>query len=109
MATSKALLFPSQIGFQDIILEGDALGVVNRLCSKEDDFSNVGNIMEEGRVLTRLFNICCIQHISKDVNKVTHRLAKLGVNCHEESIWVKEYSSEIHEIILVDVSRSVFN
>ncbi|XVF85301.1 hypothetical protein PTKIN_Ptkin17bG0106600 [Pterospermum kingtungense] len=97
------------MGFQDIILEGDALEVVNRLCSKEDDFFDVGNIVEEGRVLTGLFNSCCIQHISRDGNKVAHRLAKLGVNCHKESIWVEEYPSEIHEIIFADIPRSVLN
>ncbi|XVF04592.1 hypothetical protein REPUB_Repub05bG0097500 [Reevesia pubescens] len=47
-AATRALLFASDMGFQNIILEGDALNRVNSLTSKEQDQSIIGNLILEG-------------------------------------------------------------
>ena len=50
LAAVKALTFAKDMGFRQIILESDALAVINKINHASPDLSMIGNIIEEARV-----------------------------------------------------------
>ncbi|XVF40372.1 hypothetical protein PTKIN_Ptkin01aG0108000 [Pterospermum kingtungense] len=105
IAATKALALAQHMGFRDIILEGDNLGVTIKLRSPDPDSSAIGNLTDEGMKLMGCFCSCLVQHVAREANKAAHALAKMGTNCEGESIWVEDYPSSIHDILLADVSH----
>ncbi|XVF55630.1 hypothetical protein PTKIN_Ptkin06aG0051800 [Pterospermum kingtungense] len=53
LAAIKALEFARDMGFHDIVLEGDSKILVNRLLYSIQDISGVGVLVEEARLLSR--------------------------------------------------------
>ncbi|XVF15048.1 hypothetical protein REPUB_Repub09cG0116000 [Reevesia pubescens] len=67
MAATRALQFAADMGFQHIILERDALMVVNSLTSNEHDQSIARNLILEGRAYFSKFSIK-VRHIRREGN-----------------------------------------
>jgi hypothetical protein len=62
-----------------VILEGDALAVVQALCRPDDDASRYGIIIEDARRILKTFQVGDVRHVRRDGNKVAHNLAKVAV------------------------------
>ncbi|XVE52927.1 hypothetical protein DITRI_Ditri02bG0163900 [Diplodiscus trichospermus] len=50
LAEVKALEFAKDMGFNKIVLEGDSMGVINRLCSSSPNLSATGMVVKEEEV-----------------------------------------------------------
>ncbi|XWS23733.1 hypothetical protein CRYUN_Cryun28dG0040600 [Craigia yunnanensis] len=48
-----SVLLAQQIGFYNVEIEGDALGVIKKIQEKEADMSPIGALIEEARVRKR--------------------------------------------------------
>lgn len=68
--------FCRDVVYQNIILEGDALQVVNLLLSKSSDLSEGGMLILDTRNLLNTFICWSTSHVPRDANVVAHTLAK---------------------------------
>ncbi|XVF59431.1 hypothetical protein PTKIN_Ptkin07bG0275300 [Pterospermum kingtungense] len=78
-AAIQAMEFARDLGFQRILLEGDALSIVSKLKSSSLDLFVIGFLIKEGREIAKLFQLCKIQHTPRSGNTVAHTLAKMGL------------------------------
>ena len=60
-----------------MVLEGDALGVINKVNDNTFDLS-IGNFVSEVKLI-RHFLVCSVNHIFREANKGAHILAKNAV------------------------------
>ncbi|XVF40339.1 hypothetical protein PTKIN_Ptkin01aG0105500 [Pterospermum kingtungense] len=77
--------------------------VINKLMAEEEDLSNAGNLIEEGKELMRGFSSCTAFHIRREGNCVAHDLAKFGSGYVTTNVWMDECPSFIENIVSFDV------
>ncbi|XVF53740.1 hypothetical protein PTKIN_Ptkin05aG0123100 [Pterospermum kingtungense] len=75
----QAMEFTQDLGFQCIILKGDALSIISKLRNNNYDLSVIGHLIEEGHERAKLFHSCQSQHTFRTRNIVAHTLARLGL------------------------------
>ncbi|XP_021738795.1 uncharacterized protein LOC110705260 [Chenopodium quinoa] len=89
-------------GFNDIIVETDCQGLVNRLSKADVFLSDLDNVLEDVLSLSLSFNSIAWSHVRRDGNFVAHHLAKLlpsGV----KQVWVNHCPPEISPYVLSDI------
>nr|KJB62035.1 hypothetical protein B456_009G397500 [Gossypium raimondii] len=98
-ACLHGVAFAEDLGFQDIILEGDSLTVVKKLQKNNDyiDRSVIRGIIEEIKTKARNFKSLIFRHIPWEANEAAHAMAAWG----EEGIcrpseWKKPRGKSIH-------------
>jgi hypothetical protein len=62
-----------------IILEGDLLEVVQHLKRAEVWWGNYGSVIQDSKQCPNNFTEWRVEHISRNANRVAHRLAKLAL------------------------------
>ncbi|XVF03089.1 hypothetical protein REPUB_Repub04eG0230600 [Reevesia pubescens] len=90
IAAVKALFFAEEFGCRDIVLEGDALHIVNLLNHNEVDTSFIGNLILEGRMRLRRFGNHTVSHSRRETNLVAHLLAKAAIASKNDLYWIDE-------------------
>ncbi|XVF47812.1 hypothetical protein PTKIN_Ptkin03bG0140900 [Pterospermum kingtungense] len=78
----KAMKLTSDLGvlrLTNIIVEGDAAGVVKAINSIQLDLAPIRNIIEKARHRRNSFSKCKILHIRRQANMSTHTLAHLAL------------------------------
>jgi hypothetical protein len=76
MAALHAILFSKDIGFFDVIFEGDALQVVREINSDPPYASHIGHFVESIKHELVLFRSSCVGYAPRETNIATHNLAK---------------------------------
>ncbi|XVF54369.1 hypothetical protein PTKIN_Ptkin05aG0176000 [Pterospermum kingtungense] len=88
LAEVRALVFAQDMGFRFIELEGDSVGVTNKLNSNETDLPAIGNIIDKGKSACCWFASCQIMHTLRDNNRVAHEIAHFRVGKQNNITWV---------------------
>ncbi|XVF32495.1 hypothetical protein REPUB_Repub17cG0087400 [Reevesia pubescens] len=79
LAAIQALTFSVELGFQEIEIEGAALGVIKKIQSSSTDLSPIGPVIDEMRFRARSFRSCLFKHTLRKGNEAAHVLAKQGL------------------------------
>ncbi|GMI85140.1 hypothetical protein HRI_002183300 [Hibiscus trionum] len=98
-ACDQALSLASDLGFRKVILEGDALSVVNKIASPASDKSDTFAITSNIKRKWRSFETCSIQHVNRRCNEAAHTLAILGRNFSSPRIWIEEAPARVAAIV----------
>ncbi|XVF78426.1 hypothetical protein PTKIN_Ptkin14bG0131700 [Pterospermum kingtungense] len=98
-AAMMAVRFAKDLGLFRVIVEGDALRVINAVNSPSPDLSEIGNIIEEVRWLCRDFQVCHFVHVSRHANMAAHTLAKAAIHVRNLCTWVEECPDFIRDIV----------
>ena len=83
-ATCRGMEFAQQMGFTNIILEGDALLIILKILQPDPSFSSIRNLIEDAKTMKKNFRSCKIQHVKKEANGAAHALAKSSFNLDED-------------------------
>ncbi|MBA0847404.1 hypothetical protein Goshw_017470 [Gossypium schwendimanii] len=75
-ACLQAIIMAKDIGFQDICIEGDALTIIRKLNSADEDRSCISNLIKEIKGRGYNFRSLSFKHVPKEANKVAHAMAK---------------------------------
>ncbi|XVF03903.1 hypothetical protein REPUB_Repub05bG0033500 [Reevesia pubescens] len=67
-AAYKALELAHDLGFNNVLLEGDALSIISRLKLGGEDLSSTGLYIEETRALASTFSKCEFVHTARSRN-----------------------------------------
>lgn len=78
LACLQAVSFGEDLGFLNIIVEGDALRVLEKLKEAKKDRSVIGNIIEAIKKKRSEFFTIEFCHISRKTNVVAHKIVEIG-------------------------------
>jgi hypothetical protein len=92
-----------RLGFNDVILEGDALEVVQALNREDQSWGRYGALTNEAKRLLRQVQKWKVCHVKRTANEAAHRLAKLAFSFNEERLWTEDYPLCVREIVNADL------
>ena len=76
LAALKALQLAYDLGFQNVILEGDSLGLIQALKAEDHNLSPLGLLVEDVKLFANNFVRLSYSHIKRNGNSVAYNLAK---------------------------------
>ena len=76
LAALKALQLAYDLGFQNVILEGDSLGLIQALKAEDHNLSPLGLLVEDVKLFANNFVRLSYSHIKRSGNSVAYNLAK---------------------------------
>jgi ribonuclease HI len=94
--------FAKDMGFNEIILEGDSKQVVTAISSKELNWCKFGHIVGDILEVLKMFCRWDIGHIKRIANGAAHGLTKVAVKDLGERIWLEEIPSAIYDIVTLE-------
>lgn len=78
VAFLQVIIFCQDLGFREIILEGDSLQVIQELSNFEENGTSTGMMLVDARSLLESFDSWTVQHTGRNNNRVAHAiLAKM--------------------------------
>ncbi|KAK5787057.1 hypothetical protein PVK06_041708 [Gossypium arboreum] len=94
LAEAIALLhgvqFASEMGFRYVIAESDSRVVINKINSKEDNYSETRPLTWDLKASTRNFSECRFQFVAREGNSDAHAMAEEGLRRLEDCFWVED-------------------
>ena len=67
-AACRGMQFVQQMGFNNIVLEGDALSVILKILQPDPSLFVIGILIEEAKTMKKNFKNCKIQHVSREAS-----------------------------------------
>jgi len=100
MAALEACLFCKEVGFFDIILEGDALQIVLEINSGSLSLSCFGHFIDSINCELSYFRSAKFVHIPRELNSTAHVLEKEATFHCLDHVWLEETPYSISDVIL---------
>jgi ribonuclease HI len=101
IAVWTAARFIKHKGLDNVVFEGDSLGVMNNLLEEEPSWAQAGHFIEDTKhCLSGL--TWRVQHVGREANTAANRLAKLALSLVEEHQWVFSIPQCIQNIVLAE-------
>jgi ribonuclease HI len=102
VAALRAAKFGRELSFTRVVLEGDALQIVQALKSSTPNWSSYGHLVEEARDQLNGMHTWRVNHVRRHLNGAAHRLAKEALTLSEELISGGEVPPCIYDIISME-------
>jgi hypothetical protein len=102
MAALHAILFSREVGFFDVVFEGDALQVVRDINSAPPYSSRIGHFIESINQELGCFRSSSVVFVPRECNVAAHTLAKEAVSRRLTAVWLEETPSCILSAVLRD-------
>jgi hypothetical protein len=94
------LFFSKDVGFFDVIFEGNALQVVREINSDPLYASCIGHIVESIKHELVFFRFSCVVYAHRETNCAAHNLAKEVISCRQIVVSLEDIPSSILSIVL---------
>jgi ribonuclease HI len=104
MAALKAVLFCKEVGFSQVIFEGDASQVILDINSPPPHFSKAGHLTESVIKELRSFRKATFVHVPRELNEVAHTLAKEAAVRKVDNCWLEEVPVCISSLVVREKS-----
>jgi hypothetical protein len=91
MAARRGVELSKSMGIMKLILEGDALQIVQALQSTGGRWYPYGLIIEDTRRMFWNFQECSVRHVQREANVEAHKLAKLALSLGENRVWLEDF------------------
>ncbi|XP_039003792.1 uncharacterized protein LOC120130668 [Hibiscus syriacus] len=92
-AAVHAMVFVLDLGFKEVIIEGDSRSVVSRLSSTDPDFSEIGAFIWDARRRSEAFSTRAFRFTPRNSNRAAHQLAAGDGMGSNDSFWIEEAPS----------------
>ena len=86
LAMEQGILLAQELQLSQVILESDALVVVQAL-NDNSTGSELGHILQGIQLVRESFEFCSFKHVNRDFNVVAHELAQLARNEESSCLW----------------------
>ncbi|XP_050290125.1 uncharacterized protein LOC126728321 [Quercus robur] len=90
LACRKALEFALDLGFQDLVVEGDNITVMRTMVSPRPNRSKLGHIYDDIWMLASGFSSMFVECVKRSANSVAHCLARYASQVDEDMVWVEK-------------------
>jgi ribonuclease HI len=91
------------MGYNAVILEGDAQGVVKALTVADVIPKNIDCILADTRLLLDSISQWQVLFIRRTGNVAAHRLARMALQQNVSQVWFESFSSFISEVVCKDI------
>ncbi|XVF32698.1 hypothetical protein REPUB_Repub17cG0105400 [Reevesia pubescens] len=105
-AALVALSFAANMGFQQIIVEGDAARVVSLLQKQRADSFIIHNLITDCSWQVAKFHVVEFSHVKRDANTIADSLAKFALSSKNNSYWIEEYPSFVDHLVVSDCNNT---
>jgi ribonuclease HI len=91
-----------QLGLPQVILEGDALAMVQVMQQEESSWEWFGHLLEDAKLFLGSCRSWSVVHVKQTMNEAAHRMAKLGLELIAELIWRESVPLYIQQIVMLE-------
>ncbi|XP_062147888.1 uncharacterized protein LOC133856866 [Alnus glutinosa] len=99
-AALHAIVLAKESGLLDIILEGDALEVVNEINLAIPSLSKIGHFTDDIRLIRHSLRFFRVIHVKREAISAAYVLTKATVFFVRDSIWLEETPPPVSDIVL---------
>jgi ribonuclease HI len=92
MATLFALEFCNDLGYVNVVSEGDSLQVIKAITDSEYHLHKIGHFLEAINLRANDFSVCKWSHCARDANEVAHLLARRAAFYGLCNVWTENIS-----------------
>ena len=103
LAALKALQLAYDLGFQNVILEGDSLGLIQALKAEDHNLSPLGLLVEDVKLFANNFVRLSYSHIKRSGNSVAHNLTKHAIRIPDFQVWMEDVPLNVVSFLHSDV------
>jgi hypothetical protein len=90
------------LGFQSVIFEGDSLEIVQALRNEGSCLGRFGQVVNEAKICLNSIHSWSIYRVKRSANNAAHCLAKYAFSLDSDQLWIDEYPSCIHDLVLFE-------
>ncbi|KAJ0052838.1 hypothetical protein Pint_03233 [Pistacia integerrima] len=98
-AVHQAVILAADIGINQIILEGDALQVVNDLLRDEENWGQASLISMDTKAVSRNFQTFLVHHVNRASNVIAHTLAKDALTIYDVLVELEDVPNCIGSLV----------
>jgi hypothetical protein len=102
MAALFAISFCREVGFFEVMFEGDVLQVVQEINTGNPPLSRIGHFVESIKKELEGFRFSSVSYCRREVNCVAHELAKEASSKGIDEVWLEEWPNFISEVVCRD-------
>ncbi|XP_042939391.1 uncharacterized protein LOC122274416 [Carya illinoinensis] len=100
VAALKATILCAELGLTHIVLEGDALSVVQAVQNEEENWSAFGMVVRDVKSMLSKVWVWSIHHTPRELNVIAHILTKYALTCSEDCcILLEDYPPYIQHLL----------
>ncbi|KAL4333615.1 hypothetical protein GQ457_07G012700 [Hibiscus cannabinus] len=112
----QAVIFAKDLRFAKVVIEGDSLTVIKKVCATTSDSSLLGPIIHAIKEVSKGFESVVFCFVHREANNIAHTLAREGKGQCSLMFWIEVAPTDIDGISLVlkecyepllEISRSV--
>ena len=103
MSCREALSWLKSLNISKVIVESDALQVINCLNGDHSDKSYFGNIIDDCKILSKDLGVCLFKFVRRSANQVAHTLAKATGSMSDRGVWFYNHPQFLSHVIDVDL------
>jgi ribonuclease HI len=101
-AARSATQFALDLGFRDLIFEGDSLQIITALQHHSSCNTQYGHPITDTITIAQNFISCHFVHVKRDGNRVAHSLAKRARHCEPFKVWMESVPPDLQHVTLSD-------
>ena len=90
LACRRAMEFAIDVGFTNLVINGDNAAVMSSISSLGVDQSRLGHIIQDIQWLAQGPRWVCFSHVNRGANFVAHSLARYAKNVIEDMVWLED-------------------
>ena len=109
LACRRAITLAQEIGFWDVIFEGDSETVISHLNSKSPCLASFSHIIDNSCSIATSFRYYSFIHTKRMGNNVDDKLAKLAKCCNSPQIWLENIHCDATNFVMMDKSHNWIN
>jgi hypothetical protein len=98
----RVVNFSRELGFYKIILEGDALQIMQALKNESSNWYIYDHLIEETRGVLQNMQKWKVHHVKRNLNGAAHQLAKVALSMRDAHVCLEETPHCIYDIIVVE-------
>lgn len=103
LAARRALEFSLELGFDDIVLEGDSELLIKNMMNGGSKLTHYRNIATDILFLLSHFSKANISFVRRHCNQLAHPLAKRAIIPPSMSVWMEEVPPDLESVFLADL------
>ena len=104
LAARRAVEFALELGFENIILEGDSDVLIKLLNSCSRSLAPFGHLINDIMFLASRFTCFRATHVRRHCNKVAHLLARKSISFSPLSVWMEDVPPDLLSVIQADLN-----
>ncbi|XP_035551149.1 uncharacterized protein LOC118349712 [Juglans regia] len=105
----RTMDFCSELGLQDVIIEGDAKELIDAINTETEDESWKGQLVEDMKQKWKNRKQWDLKFIYREGNVVAHHLAKLALQLDDEVCWIENVPKNVNCLVQRDKDCSENN